>query len=246
MEYFAISDIGNCREKNEDFFFADKNLFIVADGMGGHAAGEVASRNAINFFLKSFFSKSSLKKIAQNDEIIESSGISNVMLSSIKYANKKIYRLSVSNGNYKGMGTTFTACFLKNSVAHILHVGDSRIYLKNNKKFTLLTQDHTVVRTLYERGLITYDEISSHPLKNYLENALGIEYSINPDYFYVNLETNDKLLICTDGLNSMLKDKDIEKIVSKKMDPKSISENLVKKAKSNGGSDNITVITIIV
>ncbi len=259
MNYFASTDIGNYREQNEDFYYAGQNLFVVADGMGGHAAGEVASKIAVetftnNFFkniqpvldaVKNIFLENNLENSPSNN--VENNLIYNLLSSSIELANKEVFKLASSHPEYLGMGTTFTACYILNNKAYIIHVGDSRVYLKNKDSFKLLTQDHTVVWQMYKKGLITYDEIFSHPLRNYLENVLGIEPNINFNYITENLEIGDILLLCTDGLNSMLKDNNIHNIIIKNnKDAKKITKSLIQSAKKNGGLDNITVITIII
>jgi protein phosphatase len=245
MEYYAISDTGNVRDQNEDYYYAGENLFIVADGMGGHAAGEVASKNAVDSFVR-FFSKKIKRIKPGQDKKINDNDINRILISSMEHANKNVYGLSLSKKEYKGMGTTLTACFLKDSAAHIVHIGDSRVYSSSGDAFKLLTRDHTVVGSMYRNGLISYDETFMHPLKNYLENVIGMESFISPDYLKTDLVKKDIILICSDGLNSMLKDADIEKIVKKGSSAREISENLVKKAKSNGGLDNITVIILII
>ncbi len=243
MEYYIDTDIGNLREQNEDFALAIPNLFIVADGMGGHAAGEIASKIAVNTFVEFFNDFSRQNKTLNNSESIKT-----LLLESIKYANKKVYELSCANKEYFGMGTTFTACYInKNKAqikAHIIHIGDSRIYLKNVNTFKLLTEDHTVVWQMYKSGLLTYQEIFSHPLRNYLENVLGTSSEIKADYLEEKLKKDDILLLCTDGLNSMVDDNKINKILSNKLSLEQICKKLIEEAKKNGGLDNITIILI--
>jgi PPM family protein phosphatase len=234
MEYFAATDIGNNRDQNEDYYFCNDNLFIVADGMGGHKAGEIASRTAVENFVEYF--QKNLKDNSQN--------ISEFMIESINFANTKVVTLSREKEDYSGMGTTFTGCYIVDKKAHVIHVGDSRLYVKNNKEFKLLTSDHTIVGELFRKGLLTYKETFKHPQKNYLTNVLGLEDSLFPDYFSFDLEENEIMLLCSDGLNSMLNDTFILKIINQFKNPEKITEKLIYWAKNKGGLDNITVISI--
>lgn len=248
MEYFAKSDIGNLRKQNEDYYYARDNLFIVADGMGGHNAGEVASRTAVDAFVDFFLNKNpgfSTKtyKSATDDHIKET------MLSAIKYANDYTFKLASSSPDFSGMGTTFTACYILKGKkfgykAFIVHAGDSRVYLKDKNILKILTDDQTLVGSMYKKGLITFDEMFSHPLRNYLENVLGTEEQFGADFLSALLNKENILILCTDGLNSMLEDSQIDSIISKFTEPKKITEELVSEAKKKGGLDNITVVTI--
>jgi PPM family protein phosphatase len=234
MEYFAATDIGNYRDKNEDFYFCNDNLFIVADGMGGHKAGEIASRTAVENFVEYF--QNSLKNNPQN--------IQEFMITSVNFANSKVVKLSQGKEDYSGMGTTFTGCYIDGSKAHVIHVGDSRLYLKNSSEFKLLTSDHTIVGELFRKGRLTYEETFDHPQKNYLTNVLGIGDELTPDYFSFELGENDIILLCSDGLNSMLRDPFILKIINQFKNPEKIAEKLIYWAKNKGGLDNITIISI--
>jgi PPM family protein phosphatase len=234
MEYFAATDIGNYRDKNEDFYFCNDNLFIVADGMGGHKAGEVASKNAVKNFVEYF--QKNLKKNFQN--------IKEFMITGINFANSKVFKLSREEIDYSNMGTTFTGCYINGSKAHVIHAGDSRLYLKNCKEFKLLTSDHTMVGELFRKGLLTYEETFNHPQRNYLTNVLGTGDELIPDYFSFDLSENDIILLCSDGLNSMLRDAFISKIINQFKNPEKITEKLIYWAKNKGGLDNITIISI--
>ena len=234
MEYFAATDIGNYRDKNEDFYFCNDNLFIVADGMGGHKAGEIASKTAVENFVEYF--QNSLKNNSQD--------IQEFMISSLNFANSKVVKLSQREEDYSGMGTTFTGCFIDGNKAHVIHVGDSRLYLKNSREFKLLTSDHTIVGELFRKGLLTYEETFNHPQKNYLTNVLGMGDELTPDYFSFDLGENDIILLCSDGLNSMLRDTFILKIINQFKNPEKITKKLIYWAKNKGGLDNITIISI--
>ena len=234
MEYFAATDIGNNRDKNEDYYFCNDNLFIVADGMGGHKAGEIASRTAVEYFVEHF--QNTLKNNPQN--------IREFMTSSLNFANSKVVKLSLENKDYSGMGTTFTGCYIDGRKAHVIHAGDSRLYLKNSREFKLLTSDHTIVGELFRKGLLTYEDTFNHPQRNYLTNVLGTGDELIPDYFSFDLGENDSILLCSDGLNSMLRDTFILKIINQFKNPEKITEKLIYWAKNKGGLDNITIISI--
>lgn len=235
MEYSANTDIGNYREKNEDFYYCDKNLFIVADGMGGHSAGEVASKTAVEKFVEYFLSNQ--KKSDENQ-------IEKMLKSALDFANSEVYRLATEKSRFNGMGTTFTACFIKSKKGYVIHVGDSRLYLMDNKELRLLTEDQTVVGEMYRNGLIGYDEMFNHPLRNYLNNVLGLNAYLDSDFFEFELFRDNIIILCSDGLNSMLKDEQIKKIIDDYSVPEAITNNLIKSAIDSGGFDNITVITI--
>ena len=247
MEYFADTDIGKIRKQNEDFFYARDDLFIVADGMGGHNAGEVASRIAVEVFTKNFDRslKDKIKKTSTpKKDNLTSPDIKELLLESIRITNKEVFDESVSKSGYYGMGTTFTGCFIHKQNAYIIHVGDSRLYVKRGSEFKLLTSDHTIVGELYRRGEISYDDTFDHPQRNYLTRVLGVAEDIDPDFSSYEILKEDIILMCSDGLNSMLKDEEISGIIDINKNAQDIAKNLIKGALKKGGLDNITVIVI--
>jgi len=256
MEYFALSDTGKKRQNNEDCYLTDaeNNLFIVADGMGGHNAGEVASKTAIDNFVlyfekkfnkNNFIFSGSAKTSDRKKKEIEDN-IPQILIDSASYANEKIYELGLANNNLSGMGTTLTGVILFNSNAFVVHVGDSRLYVFRENGLELKTEDHTFVFELYKKGAISYEDTFSHPQRNYLTGVLGESELTALDCFKFNLQEKDIILICTDGLNSMIKDRSIEDIFKKMHDKSSetIARKLIEQANKNGGMDNITVIII--
>ncbi len=247
MEFYADTDIGKYREKNEDFFHAGKHLFIVADGMGGHRAGEVASRLAVEAFIKSFydiFKDKSADTAGKEADNLTQEGIKNLLVDSIKTANRSVFNEAMEKPEYYSMGTTLTACHIHKDTAYIVHIGDSRLYIKRGSNFKPLTSDHTIVGELYRRGELSYEDTFDHPQKNYLTNVLGVSEDINPEFFSYKIQSEDIVLLCSDGLNSMLKDEEMVRIINKYKSARDITRNLIKGAITKGGLDNITVIVI--
>jgi serine/threonine protein phosphatase PrpC len=244
MEYFAKSDIGNHREQNEDFYFADDKagLFIVADGMGGHKAGEVASKIAVESFAESF-----LDFLKCNTASINDGPIKSALSDAFKYANKKVFDRSAADERCNGMGTTLTVCYTGLPIletVYFAHIGDSRAYFLRGRDLKLITEDHTLVGELCKKGVITYDEMFDHPLRNYLNDVVGTDNKITPDIITLGTLPDDMIILCSDGLNSMLRDRTISSLASKYKNPIKVTEELIKKAKSAGGLDNVTVIAI--
>jgi PPM family protein phosphatase len=256
MEYFALSDIGKNRHNNEDCYFADdeNSLFIVADGMGGHNAGEVASKTAIDNFVLHFKKKFSKKNFNFSGPSISSDkkkkkiedNIPQILIDSAGYANKMVYKLGSKRDDLNGMGTTLTGAFIFNSNAYVIHVGDSRLYLFRENSLSLLTEDHTMVFALYKKGAISYEDTYSHPQRNYLTGVLGENELSSLDCFKFKLQENDIIFICSDGLNSMIKDNSIKDTLNELQSKSAeiIADKFIKQANKNGGADNITVIII--
>jgi serine/threonine protein phosphatase PrpC len=234
----GTTDVGMDRENNEDYFLVNlpKNLFIVADGMGGHNAGEVASLNATeavnDHFTPEILSGIKGDKIKINDELNDC----------LYIANQKILDLAENNESYQGMGCTLVVALVETGALHLGHVGDARAYLCAENGINLLTTDHSKVMDLVQAGQMTLEEARQSPLKNELTQAIGSFLGIIPDYNYTALKNGDKVLLCSDGLWDMLADEEIYRIVNQAQPAKSICEELVLKANDAGGHDNITVV----
>lgn len=227
----AKSDIGKVREHNEDSFLCDEDLYIfaVADGMGGHSFGEIASTLALETI------RSKLTSFNPSTELLQSS---------IQKANLEVFNKSKNNPELKGMGTTITVCALTdNSSILIGHVGDSRAYILRENEFVQITQDHSVVAALIESGTITEEQADLHPQRSVITRALGVDQNVQIDLSEVSLETKDRILICSDGLTSMVTEDQILSNLSIG-DAKTSAQNLINLANSEGGKDNITVIVI--
>ena len=229
-----MSDIGLVRGTNEDSYICEPpHLFVVADGMGGHAAGEIASRLAASTVSR---------------YIGENAGANNyeeLLKQAIIQANTSIYQLSQSKEDFNGMGTTVTAVYVDGDTIYWGHVGDSRIYLLRNKEFSQLTNDHSLVWELVQSGNITKEEAQIHPKRNMLTRAVGTSCLIKIDTGVIVWESGDIILMCTDGLTNMVSEQDIYKFINNHQgDFESILDQLVVHAKNAGGFDNITAILL--
>ena len=235
MEYLARSETGKIRSNNEDSYIALNDMFMVADGMGGHNAGEIASRIAVEAF-------SSLFK----DRYVQKNVLDKEFFNSIfKVINKKILEKSSNDPQTEGMGTTLTCAVIKEDIAYVSHVGDSRLYLFRDKRLHLKTDDHTIVGQLYKSGAISYEDSFNHPQRNFLTNVIGVSEDIEIDFFKIDLLKDDILLLCSDGLNSMLTDSFMEKVLIKNhKNISKASDILLSNAIKKGGVDNITFILI--
>ena len=236
----VMTDVGMVRDNNQDSYFVSVNedipLFVVADGMGGHKAGEIASNMAINIIKDTFLKLKTLPM----DEI----SITKLIEQSIKEANEKIYLKSIEKEAYSGMGTTVTLAYIINRKLCIGHVGDSRAYLFKGENLIQITEDHSLVNELVKNGSITLEEAKTHPQRNIITRAVGTSETIEMDIVVREYEEGNILLLCSDGLTSMVKDSQIQDILSKEKNIQEACENLVSLSNDNGGYDNTTVIAI--
>ena len=236
MRVFGKTDVGLVRRINEDFLYYSRvpvgafpNLFIVADGMGGHNAGDFASRYAIESFLDYIQTSKPDALIRMVDE-------------GVKYANKKIIEKAKENPSMRGMGTTMVVAFIEDNQLFVGNIGDSRLYLLDSE-INQVTEDHSFVETLIRAGELTREQARKHPDKNIITRALGASETVRMDFFEVDLEKGDKILMCTDGLSNMVEDEVLYDI-TKHTYIGDVVDELIEEAKINGGSDNITVIVI--
>ena len=241
MKGFAKTDVGKAREMNQDYYRipsseSDLQLYILADGMGGYNGGEIASRLAAET-TKNYI-QNNFKKIEHDKE-----AILKLVKDAMEYANMVVYEESKKDENLQGMGTTLDVCFIYNSKIYIGHVGDSRIYLIKKDIARKITKDHSYVQQLVEDKKITREEAEHHPKKNMLLKALGCTSYVEPDIRARNLEKDDILLMCSDGLTNMVEESKIYEVVRENKEK--APEILVNLANNAGGYDNITVITII-
>jgi len=232
---YAKSDIGLIRQTNEDSYACiPPNLFIVADGMGGHVAGEIASKMAVTA-VSEYISKNIGGNV--NPEI--------ALEQAIIMANDLILQLSQSRDDCAGMGTTVSAVYIASDNVFWGHVGDSRIYLFRDNELSQITNDHSLVWELVQSGNITKAEAHTHPQRNMLTRAVGTSKDIQIDTGVFIWKKGDVILLCTDGLTNMLSEKEISQIViAGAGDSKITIETLVESANKAGGSDNITAIMV--
>ena len=230
MRYASLSEKGQVRDNNEDSCFCDGRVFVVADGMGGHRGGEVASSTAIETFLR--FEKDHRGLDPQNR-----------IREGILAANLELYEQAQSDPRLEGMGTTFT-CALLGEEVYLGHVGDSRAYLWREGKLTLLTRDHSLVERMVREGYITRSEARNHPQRNIILRALGVSDDLEVDLDSFAALPQDRLLLCSDGLTGTLKDEDINHIITGVVEPDECCRHLVDAANDRGGFDNITVVLI--
>jgi serine/threonine protein phosphatase PrpC len=229
----AQSDLGLVRDGNEDSALISQNLIAVADGMGGHAGGEVASAIAINTL------EALLPVITDTQIDIDSR--EDLFLNLSYEVDAEILRVSKERPELTGMGTTLTALAITNSQVDLLHIGDSRCYLWRDKKLTRLSYDHTVMQELLDQGRLTPEEVFDHPQRSLLTQALMGDSGIDPVLMSYEVKIDDKFLICSDGLTNVLSDLEISKIIKATDEDKLLAE-LITETKAKGAPDNITIV----
>lgn len=238
MKAIYLTDKGRVRPHNEDSVCVLKNqhsqiLSIVADGMGGHLAGDVASDMTITQF-KNRWEKAAKMTTAEMAETWLKENIDEVNRLLLEHAKK--------NPECNGMGTTFVGVICTEHFATISHIGDSRCYIFNNNGFSQVTEDHSLVNELVKSGQITKKDAEHHPRKNILLRALGTEETVKADYKTINLEKNDLLLLCSDGLSNKVQEDEIKEVLLSKSSLREKAEELIHRANENGGEDNISIV----
>ena len=238
MESFSITDMGRTRDSNQDSVFCDENavgvfpnLFLVADGMGGHNAGDLASKIGIEAFVES---------IRNCERRTPVSGMEDALRS----ANEAILNKSYEDPHFRGMGTTLVGMVIMDEMAFVINIGDSRLY-RIRDGIEQITVDHSLVEEMVLSGEIQKDQMRTHPNKNIITRALGTTPYPKPDFFDVDIREKDVYLLCSDGLSKMLDDKEIEKIINNEDKPLSeIGQDLVDAANEAGGKDNISAVLV--
>ena len=238
MKAFALTNIGVRRNTNQDYAYVSEqnvgnlpNILIVADGMGGHKAGEVASEQAVNAVLVSIKQNESTDKIC----IIEEA---------IREANNKVLEMATSDEKFKGMGTTLVVATLEDNVLYVANVGDSRLYLIDDNEIRQITRDHSLVQEMVSLGELDKESARTHSSKNVITRAIGVDKKIVADFFEVDTGEKTKILLCSDGLSNMVEDSQIKEIVSAcdEMTLEDTVHKLIDAANENGGMDNIAVV----
>lgn len=233
MDNYSLTEKGKVRKNNQDsfinYFHPRFSVFVVCDGMGGHKAGEVASKMAVESIQKSIINKK------------DRHDYEDILRESIEEANREVYDESTINDECSNMGTTVVACLVVQDKIYIGHVGDSRAYLIRNSKISRLTKDHSLVQKLLDDGAISLEEARVHPDRSTLTRALGTEVHVEVEMDIIEPEEGDIFLLCSDGLTSMVEDCEIGNIVNEADGAKESVEILVNKALEEGGLDNITI-----
>jgi protein phosphatase len=241
LEAFGLSDIGLVRQNNEDVWelLPDLGFFILADGMGGHQAGEVASREAVDALCRLM-----RKKICPIKEKISLEKLRELLAKAIQHVNLFVYKMGRTEQGLWGMGTTLCCLlFAQNLLVHA-HVGDSRIYCLRNGKLQQLTEDHSLLRELVSQGQLSDEQATDFMYKNIITKAIGTESRVEPTVKIKEIETNDLYLMCSDGLSDLLTMQEIESILVRASSPQEATEILVATANLKGGQDNITVVLV--
>ena len=236
MKVFSATDIGQKRKMNQDYIFTSQepignlpNLFVVADGMGGHNAGDFASRYGVSVMVETVRRDKNFNPVK-------------IMRNAMEAANREVLEQSREDPAMAGMGTTMVACTLVGGYAYVANVGDSRLYLANDT-MTQISQDHSLIAEMVRLGELTPEEGRNHPDKNIITRAIGTADTVQVDFFDFRLNQDDQMLMCSDGLSNMVEDARMFEIL-KDDSIEDKSEALIQEANANGGKDNIAVIVI--
>jgi PPM family protein phosphatase len=241
----GLSDVGRKRSHNEDTFLLvdEEQLYMVADGMGGHASGEVASKLAVDTMREFFQATSADPEATWPYKMDKALGYEeNRLITGIKLANRRIFEASRQESKLRGMGTTIVALFAIREGCLIGHVGDSRIYRVRDGVVDQLTEDHSLLNDYKKMKTMSEAEIAEFPHKNVIVRALGMKETVKVDTFFDTPKTGDTYILCSDGLSGPVKHDEIASIASTNSDLKSAARALIERANQNGGPDNITVV----
>ena len=237
MKVQAVTDVGRERSVNQDYVYYSltetgslPNLFLVADGMGGHKAGDMASRYTVETFV-SLVQDSTLK-----DPV-------SIINNAVTQVNRRLLQKAAESEDYEGMGTTLVAATVYDNILRVANVGDSRLYILGNE-ITQITRDHSLVEEMVRLGEVRKEDAKDHPDKNIITRAVGVLPEVTADFFEISLKPGDEILMCSDGLTNMIEDDEIRHIVLGQRDIVEKAEKLIETANRNGGKDNITVVLI--
>lgn len=239
FEFYAVTHSGLIRKRNEDYFSipslnpVESGLAVVADGMGGHKAGEVASRLAVETFVREFETCGS-KEMSASDKLSYS----------LDKTNESVYSAAKEKFSLNNMGTTLTACYLNENKAVFINVGDSRAYIIHDGTAEQITRDHSMVQELLQKDIITEEEAINHPQKNIITRAIGIEPEVRGDLFVRNIAKGDCIVLCTDGLNKHIPVENMGILFDYTCTVESIANTLKELALVKGGTDNVTVVIV--
>ena len=244
MKYYMLTDIGNVRKLNEDYCGAEMlfhkeelSFFAIADGMGGHNKGEVASKLAIENLI--YYIKNNLKK----KEIINEYELSLLLKDAYAYVNAIVHRMALLEKECSGMGTTLVCVIIYKNLVCVANVGDSRCYLLSDTVLRKITKDNSYIQELIETGIISEKESLTHPQRNVITRAIGTDEKVKVDFYSEKVKIGDKLILCSDGLTNYIEHLEMEKILIEN-DEKNSCVELVKRSKENNSNDNISVICV--
>ena len=237
MEVFSMTDIGRKREVNQDYVFSTgerignlPDLFVVADGMGGHKAGDLASQYATHVLVDQI-------RYSQQTE-------PELIISEAVYAaNRKLVKMSQEDESLQGMGTTLVVATIVDHILYFANIGDSRLYVVGDE-IRQISKDHSLVEEMVRLGGLNEEEAKHHPDKNIITRAIGVKNKVEPDFFEYHLQKKDIVLMCTDGLTNMVEDDELFAIVKNQKDVEKAVRELINKANENGGKDNIGIVLI--
>ena len=242
-KYYCLTDKGSVRSTNEDFVFASDqsvgslgNLFIVADGMGGEAAGDYASEFAV---------KKVVELLRKTDsDFLKEDGVASLIRDAISEANWELFDKARTDASKKGMGTTLVVATFLDGHLHVANIGDSRLYVQRGSNIFQITLDHSYVQEMVRNGEITEEAAKNHKYKSRITRAVGVETMVHADFFDVPVGDLDRVLMCTDGLTNMVDDDEISSVLSNGEEPSAQAKTLLDKALAAGGRDNITITVI--
>ena len=238
MKSYSVTDVGQKRQVNQDYVFASEepvgnlpNLFVVADGMGGHKAGDFASSFAVQTLLQTIKDDTNRNPVT-------------IIRNAVENANRKVLEEAKAHEEMTGMGTTMVVVSVVEDYAYVANVGDSRLYLMEDK-ILQITKDHSLVQEMVRRGLLTKEDAKTHPDKNIITRVVGIGERVDIDFFDIHLKENSLLLLCSDGLSNMVSDEEIWRIANTSRDLRETGMRLISLANENGGKDNIAVVLVL-
>jgi PPM family protein phosphatase len=229
----GATDTGRVRPANEDAYYVGESVYAVADGMGGHLAGEVASATT-------------LEPVRKLDGKVfpDAADAVKALREAVVAANDQVSQMAADEPSYRGMGTTLTATMLEGARLHVAHVGDSRAYLLRDGAFSQLTDDHTLVQHLVDEGQITQEEAATHPQRSIITRAIGVSTDVDVDSMTLDLESGDQVLLCSDGLTGVVSDDEIAEELSRGEQAEATLRRLIERANDGGGPDNITAVLL--
>lgn len=241
LQALGLSDIGLVRQNNEDVWAIEPSnkLYILADGMGGHQAGEVAARETVSNLCERF-----TEHLGTQPELLTIEETQDIVAASIEEVNAHVYKMGRKDRDLRGMGTTLCCLHFHPKGLIYAHVGDSRIYRLRNKKLSQLTKDHSLLRELMDSGQIDELQAGEFVYKNIITKAVGTEPFVQPTVRHSEIKHHDILLMCTDGLSDLLSRDELEGLLNKRASLSNLAQSLVETAKERGGHDNITVVLV--